>query len=104
MPPWEFEQNGEKVRVDPTGNLIVRAGEAVELGVQAAIAGAGVICLVEDGLRPHLENRALEPLLKPWWPTFCGPCLYSPGRRLMLSPLRAFVDFIKASSRPIDTP
>lgn len=98
MPPWEFERDGEKVRLDPTGNLIVRAGEAIELGVEAAIAGAGVISLFEDWLRPHLDSGVLEAVLEPWWPKFSGPFLYYPGRRLVPTPLRAFVDFVRASS------
>jgi DNA-binding transcriptional LysR family regulator len=95
--PWEFEQEGEVVRVDPTGPLIVQAGGATELAVDIAIAGTGIIYLFEDWLRPHLERGALEPVLKPWWPRFSGPFLYYPGRRLVPAPLRAFVDFIKAS-------
>jgi DNA-binding transcriptional LysR family regulator len=95
--PWEFEREGEVVRVDPTGPLIVRAGGATDLGVDVAIAGTGIIYLFEDWLRPHLDSGALEPVLKPWWPRFSGPFLYYPGRRLVPAPLRAFVDFIKAS-------
>jgi DNA-binding transcriptional LysR family regulator len=94
--PWEFEREGEVVRVDPTGPLIVRAGGATDLGVDVAIAGTGIIYLFEDWLRPQLERGALEPVLKPWWPRFSGPFLYYPGRRLVPAPLRAFVDFIKA--------
>ncbi|RZL87430.1 MAG: LysR family transcriptional regulator [Variovorax sp.] len=98
MPAWEFERDGETVRIDPAASLIVRAGEAVELGVEAAVAGAGVIYLFEDWLRPHLDSGALEPVLAPWWPAFSGPFLYYPGRRLVPAPLRAFVDFVKASA------
>ena len=94
--PWEFEREGEVVRVNPTGPLIVRAGGATDLAVDAAIAGTGIIYLFEDWLRPHLDSGALEPVLKPWWPRFSGPFLYYPGRRLVPAPLRAFVDFIKA--------
>ena len=95
--PWEFEQEGEVVRVDPTGPLIVQAGGATELAVDIAIAGTGIIYLFQNWLRPHLERGALEPVLEPWWPRFSGPFLYYPGRRLVPAPLRAFVDFIKAS-------
>jgi DNA-binding transcriptional LysR family regulator len=95
--PWEFEREGEVVRVDPTGPLIVQAGGATELAVDIAIAGTGIIYLFEGWLRPHLERGALEPVLKPWWPRFSGPFLYYPGRRLVPAPLRAFVDFIKAT-------
>ena len=95
--PWEFEREGEVIRVDPSGPLIVQAGGATELAVDIAIAGTGIIYLFEDWLRPHLARGALEPVLKPWWPRFSGPFLYYPGRRLVPAPLRAFVDFIKAS-------
>jgi DNA-binding transcriptional LysR family regulator len=97
-PPWEFERRGELVRVDPTGPLIVRAGGATDLAVDAAIAGTGIVYLFEDWLRPHLDNGTLEPVLEPWWQLFSGPFLYYPGRRLVPAPLRAFIDFIKASA------
>ena len=96
MPPWEFERDGEVVRVDPAGPLVVRLGSAVDLAVDAAIAGLGIINLFEAWLRPHLDSGALEPVLEPWWQSFTGPFLYYPGRRHLPAPLRAFVDFIKA--------
>lgn len=96
MPPWEFERKGKVVQVDPTGPLLVGIGGAIDLAVDAAIAGIGIIYLFEDWLRPHLDSGKLEPVLAPWWPRFPGPFLYYPGRRLVPAPLRAFVDFIKA--------
>jgi DNA-binding transcriptional LysR family regulator len=92
---WEFERNGEIVRVEPKGPLLVSAGGATDLAVDAAIAGMGIMSLFEDWLRPHFESGALEPVLKSWWQQFSGPFLYYPGRRLVPAPLRAFVDFIK---------
>lgn len=96
MPAWEFERKGETVKVDTGGPLIVSVGGAIELAVDAAIAGSGVIHLFEEWLRPHLESGALEPVLEPWWASFSGPFLYYPGRRHIPAPLRAFIDFIKA--------
>lgn len=96
IPTWEFERDGEIVRVDPTGPLMVRLGAAVDLAVEAAVGGLGVINLFEDWLRPHLDSGALEPVLEPWWQTFTGPFLYYPGRRHLPAPLRAFVDFIRS--------
>ncbi|NNH58265.1 LysR family transcriptional regulator [Rhizobium laguerreae] len=96
--PWEFERDGEIVRVDPTGPLIVRVGGATDLAVNAAISGTGIVCLFEDWLRPHFDCGALEPILEPWWQRFSGPFLYYPGRRLVPAPLRAFIDFVKASA------
>jgi DNA-binding transcriptional LysR family regulator len=96
MPAWEFEQDGEIVKVDPTGPLIVRIGAATNLAVDAAVSGCGVIQLFEDWLRPYFAMGALEPVLEPWWQRFSGPFLYYPGRHHLPAPLRAFIDFIKA--------
>jgi DNA-binding transcriptional LysR family regulator len=93
--PWEFELDGDVVRIDPAGPLIVSVGGSIDLAVDAAIAGTGIISLFEDWLRPHLESGALEPVLQPWWQSFSGPFLYYPGRRLVPAPLRAFIDFVK---------
>jgi len=96
IPPWEFERDGEVVRVDPTGPLLVSLGGGVDLAVEAALAGSGVLFLFEDWVRPHIDSGALEPVLEPWWQSFSGPFLYYPGRRLVPAPLRAFIDHVKA--------
>jgi DNA-binding transcriptional LysR family regulator len=85
------------VRVDPTGPLLVGIN-AIDLAVSAAIAGIGIVTHLEDWLRPHLDSKALEPILEEWWQSFTGPFLYYPGRRLVPAPLRAFIDFIKSSA------
>lgn len=97
MPPWEFSRDGEQIRIDVTGPLIVTAGGATDLAIDAAIAGLGIVGIFEDWLRPHFDSGALEPVLEPWWERFSGPFLYYPGRRLVPAPLRAFIDFIKVS-------
>lgn len=95
MPLWEFERDEEVIALDPGGPLVVRVGGGVDLAVQAAVDGLGIIHLFEDWLRPHLESGALEPVLQPWWQSFPGPFLYYPGRRYLPSPLKAFIEFIK---------
>jgi DNA-binding transcriptional LysR family regulator len=97
--PWEFERDGETVTVAPKGPLIVGIGATVDLAVEAAVAGSGIIYLFEDWLRPYIDRGELEPILEPWWPTFSGPFLYYPGRRHLPTPLRAFIDFAN-SMRP----
>ncbi len=96
MMPWEFERDGEIVKVEPGGPLIVRIGAATDLAVDAALAGTGIIHLFEDWLRPHLDSGALVPVLEPWWQSFSGPFLYYSGRRYLPAPLRAFIDFVAA--------
>jgi DNA-binding transcriptional LysR family regulator len=96
--PWEFERDGEVVRIEPTGPLIVSIGTATDLAVEVALAAGGVISLFEDWLQPYLKSGALEPILQPWWQRFSGPFLYYSGRRLVPAPLRAFIDYIRAGT------
>ena len=100
MPPWEFEKDGEVLRITPSGPLIVQIGSAVDLVVDSAVAGTGLVYLFEEWLRPQLDSGALEPVLEAWWSRFSGPFLYYPGRRLPPAPLRAFIDFIRAQAAP----
>lgn len=96
FPLWEFERDGEVIRLDPPGPLVVGPGGGMELAIDAAVSGVGVVHLFEQWLRPHLDSGALEPILEPWWQSFSGPFLYYAGRRLVPAPLRAFLDFIKS--------
>jgi len=97
MPDWEFERGSETVLIDPPAALIVQTGGGVDLAVECAMAGSGIIMLFEDWLRPHFVSGALEPVLEDWWSEFPGPFLYYPGHRLVPAPLRAFIDFIKTA-------
>jgi DNA-binding transcriptional LysR family regulator len=97
-PTWEFERDGEVVRLNPGGPLLVRPSAAVDLAISTAVAGVGVIHLFEGMLQPHLDSGALEPILKPWWQPFAGPFLYYPGHRHVPAPLRVFVDFLKTQA------
>ncbi|OQP87129.1 LysR family transcriptional regulator [Rhizobium rhizosphaerae] len=99
---WELEREGEVIRIDPPGQLLVQNGAGSDLGVAAALAGVGIVCLFEDWLRPHLDSGALAPVLEDWWPAFPGPFLYYSGRRLVPAPLRAFIDFLR--THPFDPP
>jgi DNA-binding transcriptional LysR family regulator len=99
MAAWEFERDGEIVKLDPTGPLVVRIGGATDLAVEAAVAGCGVVNLFEDWLRPYFDSGALEPILESWWQRFSGPFLYYSGRRYLPAPLRAFVDYISRKQR-----
>ena len=94
-PPWEFERDGELLRIEPTGSLLVSIGTATELAIDAAKAGTGILLLFDAWLQPHFDSGALEPVLQPWWHQFPGPFLYYSGRRLVPAPLRAFIDFIR---------
>ena len=96
MPGWAFERGSDRLEVDPAPALVVQAGSAVDLAVDAAVAGMGLVYLFQDWLQPHLDSGALQPVLRDWWPPFSGPFLYYPGHRLVPAPLRAFADFVRA--------
>ncbi|MCM2292563.1 LysR family transcriptional regulator [Allorhizobium sp. BGMRC 0089] len=93
--PWEFERDGEEIAINPKGNLIVQFGGGVDLGIDAAIAGSGMVYVFEDWLKPHFDRKDLVPVMEEWWLRFPGPFLYYPGRRLVPAPLRAFIDFVR---------
>lgn len=96
---WFGADPGRPLQADPTGRLLVRIGAATGLIVDAAIAGAGIVCLLEEWLRPYRDSGAREPVLESWRLAFSGSFLYCPGRRRLPAPLREFVDFIRAWSR-----
>ncbi|MBV6807510.1 LysR family transcriptional regulator [Xanthomonas euvesicatoria] len=92
---WVFERDGEVVTIVPQGQLLVEIGGGIELAIQAAIAGSGILHLFEQWLQPQFDTGALEPILRPWWQPFQGPYLYYPNRTLTPPALRAFIEFVK---------
>jgi DNA-binding transcriptional LysR family regulator len=90
---WEFEHDGEIVRIEPDGPLAIDVN-AIDLAVSAAIDGCGIVHLFEDWLRPAIASGHLEPVLPSWWQEFTGPYLYYHGRDHVPAPLRAFIAHI----------
>jgi len=91
---WQFERAGERIGITPNGPLMA---SVVSLEVSAAVAGLGLIYSFEEYLHAAIESGALVPVLTEWWQSFPGPFLYYPSRAHMPGPLRAFVDFLKAT-------
>jgi DNA-binding transcriptional LysR family regulator len=94
-PAWEFERNGEIVRVNPGGPLIA---SNIELQLATAIAGLGIVSSFEWLLAPSFASGTLVPVLPDWWQEFEGPFLYYPSRRLLPAPLRAFIDYVRTTA------
>lgn len=92
MHPWEFERDGEVVKITPAARVIANS---IDLEIAAAIQGLGLIATFEGFVEEDLKRGTLEPVLQDWLQPFSGPFLYYPSRRHMPAPLRAFVDFIK---------
>lgn len=94
--PWEFEKDGETIRVSPRGPLV---GNVPELGLQAAIEGLGLLLTFDGFVGPYLADGRLMELMPEWSTPFTGPRLYYPSRRQMPAPLRAFVDFLREQAK-----
>jgi DNA-binding transcriptional LysR family regulator len=94
--PWEFEKDGEVIRLDPPGRLTTTDAD---LKHAACEAGVGLMATFEDFVAEAVAAGRLEAVLEDWLPPFTGPYLYYPSRRHMPAPLRAFVDFVKAQKR-----
>lgn len=90
---WEFEKDGEVIRVQPEGPLVTNSGE---LEIAAVEAGLGLMATFEGFVEESIAAGRMETVLDDWLPPFSGPYLYYPSRRHMPAPLRAFVDFVKA--------
>jgi DNA-binding transcriptional LysR family regulator len=90
--PWEFELNGETVKIDPDAVLVTTSPE---IAIRAAEDGVGWYATFEDFVRPAIEAGRLVEALAPWCPSFPGPSLYYPSRRHVPAPLRAFIDFVR---------
>ncbi|AJY48190.1 LysR family transcriptional regulator [Martelella endophytica] len=97
---WEFEQEGETLRLDPTARLIVGT-TGWHGALRLAIAGHGLIYTFRNWLEPHFTSGALVPLLEDWCPPFEGPYLYY-SSRLTPRPLRAFIDHVAAERAAAD--
>jgi DNA-binding transcriptional LysR family regulator len=89
---WEFEKDGEALRIAVVGPLISRDAD---LRVAAAVAGVGVGFFFEDEVQDLVASGALVQVLEDWTPAFPGAYLYFPSRRNPAPPLRAFVDYVR---------
>jgi len=90
---WEFEKDGEVVKIDPDALLVT---SSPDIAIRAAEDGVGWYATFEDFVRPAIEAGRLVEALKPWCPSFPGPSLYYPSRRHVPAPLRAFIEFVRA--------
>lgn len=91
---WEYERDGRELNVKVEGRLVFNN---VELIVAAALAGHGLIHLVEDRLLPLIGDGSLVRVLDDWCEPFDGYYLYYPSRRL---PSPAFGQLLESLRYP----
>ncbi|WP_017347625.1 LysR family transcriptional regulator [Pantoea sp. A4] len=90
---WEFWQEGHKQEVAVRGSLTLDNNERI---VEAALAGVGIAFVHEDSAAPALADGRLVELLGEYTHYAEGFWLYYPSRRYISTPLRCFIDWLKA--------
>ena len=75
---WEFERDGQDVRVRVEGRFTCNGTLPM---LDAALAGFGLAYLPEDDAAPHLASGRLVRVLEDWCPPYPGYHLYYPSRR-----------------------
>ncbi|AWN51088.1 LysR family transcriptional regulator [Methylobacterium sp. 17Sr1-1] len=90
---WEFERNGERIKVKPQGRLTTGSSD---IQIAAAVAGHGILFAFEEFVAPHIQRGELTVLLSNWPQEFDGPRIYFPRSHRRDPALAAFLRFIKA--------
>lgn len=90
--PWELERDGQIVRVEVTGPLIV---DDIHVQLRAALDGAGLAHVFEAHVADDIAAGRLRTVLDDWCPPFPGFFLYYPSRRQVSPALRAFIDHMR---------
>jgi DNA-binding transcriptional LysR family regulator len=91
--PWEFERDGEILRLDPQAALV---STSISLKRRAVLDGIGFWLTFEGYVADDIAQGRLVSVLDDWFPPFPGPFLYFPGSRNVPPPLRAFIDYVRA--------
>lgn len=94
--PWEFERRDEKVEVAVEGSLITNN---LDLVVRAALDGVGIGYMLEEYMTSYIADGRLIPVLEDWSRPYAGYHLFYPSRRQMPAKLRAFVEFLRGTTR-----
>ncbi len=89
---WEFEKDGQALRVRVNGQLTFNNSYAM---IDAAVSGFGIAYVPESTVLAHLASGALDVVLDDWSPPFDGYFLYYPSRRQNLLAFQIIVDALR---------
>lgn len=90
---WEFERDGEDIRVRVDGQLTFNGVNQI---VNAALDGYG-IGFVPDGLvQAHIDGGRLIQVLDDWCPSYPGYRLYYPSRRQPTAAFKIVMEALRA--------
>lgn len=91
---WEFEKDGQPIRVKVDGQLIFNT--LVER-VDVALSGFGIAYLPEDIVQEYIKNGELIQVLDDWCPLFPGYYLYYPSSRHHPTAFAMLIDALRYS-------
>ncbi|MBS0521919.1 MAG: LysR family transcriptional regulator [Proteobacteria bacterium] len=89
---WEFEKDGQELRVRVSGQLTFNNSYAM---IDAAVSGYGIAYVPESIVQEHVASRSLVQILDDWSPFFDGYFLYYPSRRQNLPAFKIIVDALR---------
>src|ERR1700761_7049080 len=89
---WEFEKAGRALNVRVEGQLVFNTAVMIR---QAALAGLGLACMLEDSAQTEIANGRLVRVLGDWCPPFAGYHLYYPSRRQQSPAFALLVDALR---------
>jgi DNA-binding transcriptional LysR family regulator len=93
---WEFAVDDRTVDYEIAGSLTITD---TLFSLDAALDGVGLAYSFDKLASPHVRAKRLKRVLADFSPTFPGFYLYYPSRRNQSPKMKAFVDFVLASSR-----
>lgn len=89
---WEFEKAGRELNVRVDGQLVLNY---VPLLLDAAAAGLGLACVLDDSVEAYLADGRLVRVLEDWCPPFAGYHLYYPSRRQLAPAFALLVEALR---------
>lgn len=96
---WEFEKDGQPLRVRVDGQLTFNNSYAM---IDPAVAGLGIAYVPEDIVAAQLKEGKLVRILDEWSPYFEGYFLYYPSRRQNRPVFRILADALRHRPRRSD--
>ncbi|RVD65092.1 LysR family transcriptional regulator [Mesorhizobium sp. M7A.F.Ca.ET.027.03.2.1] len=89
---WEFEKDGQALRVRVDGQLTFNNTYAM---IDAAASGYGIAYVPENIVERHLASSLLVQVLDDWSPLFDGYFIYYPSRRQNLPAFKVIIDALR---------
>lgn len=89
---WEFEKDGQELRVRVSGQLAFNNSYAM---IDAAVSGYGIAYVPENIVEQQTASGELVRVLDDWSPFFDGYFLYYPSRRQNLPAFKVIVDALR---------